>query len=355
LKTLFRRDGIGKRSRVRQLGGRTLEIFGILLAWASFGQTTSNAQAFALSDTKDLVLLNVKADAIEYKGRKAVRLTKDTEKDGFALLRGTDFLDGAIEADIALKITTPPGVRMPGFVGIAFRARPDASRYELFYLRPGNSRSDDQAMRNHSVQYTSEPDFGWYKLRREWPWVYEAYADLQPETWTKVRIEVKGRSAKLYLNGSENPSLAVEGLKGQDLRGGIALWSYQGEEAYFSNVRITNSSPLPVKNGSDASGKWEVKVSSDAGMFGGTLQLGRDGSKLTGTWSGDLGNARPVTGTWRDGYVEFSFNAQWPSQGPGDAGTGTAKLAGWIDGDSAGGRMKVEGRADGRWTATRKP
>jgi hypothetical protein len=90
----------------------------------------------------------------------------------------------------------------------------------------------------------------------------------------------------------------VEGLKGQDLRGGIALWSYQGEEAYFSN-RITNSSPLPVKNGSDASGKWEVKVSSDAGMFGGTLQLGRDGSKLTGTWSGDLGNARPVTGTWR--------------------------------------------------------
>ena len=260
LKTLFRRDGIGKRSRVTQLGGRTLEVFGILLAWATFGQTTSIAQTFALSDTKNLVLLNEKAEAIEYKGRKAVRFTKDTEKDGFALLWGTDFQDGAIEADIVLKITTPPGMRMPGFVGIAFRARPDASRYELFYLRPGNSRSDDQAMRNHSVQYTSEPDFGWYKLRREWPWVYEAYEDLQPETWTKVRIEVKGRSAKLYLNGSENPSLVVEGLMGRDLRGGIALWSYQGEEAYFSNVHITNSSPLPVKNGSDASGKWEVKV-----------------------------------------------------------------------------------------------
>jgi hypothetical protein len=35
--------------------------------------------------------------------------------------------------------------------------------------------------------------------------------------------------------------------------------------------------------------------------------------------------------------------------------TGIAKLAGWIDGDSAGGRMKVEGHADGQWTATRKP
>jgi hypothetical protein len=151
-----------------------------------------------------------------------VRLTKDTGKDGFALLRGADFQDGSIEADIALKITTPPGVRMRGFVGIAFRARPDASRYELFYLRPGNSRSDDQAMGNHSVQYTSEPDFDWYKLRYEWPWVYEGYADLQTETWTKVRVEVKGRTVKLYLNGSESPSLVVDPLLGQDLRGGVA-------------------------------------------------------------------------------------------------------------------------------------
>src|SRR5207248_9978332 len=121
----------------------------------------------------------VQAEAVEYKGRKAVRLTKDAQKDGFALLRGTDFQDGTIEADIALKRTTPPGVRMPGFVGIAFRARPDASRYELFYLRPGNSHADDQAMRNHSVQYVAAPDFDWNKLRREWPYVYESHADLQ--------------------------------------------------------------------------------------------------------------------------------------------------------------------------------
>jgi len=190
-------------SRVIRVGSRSIEVLAILLACASFGfaQDASNVQTLALSDIKDLVLLNVKADAIEYKGRKAVRLT--TEKGGFAVLRGTDFQDGTIEADIALKLTTPPGVRMPGFVGIAFRGRPDTSRYELFYLRPGNASADDQAMRNHSVQYVSEPDFGWYKLRREWPSVYEAYADLKLETWTKVRVEIKGRSAKLYLNGSE--------------------------------------------------------------------------------------------------------------------------------------------------------
>lgn len=137
------------------------------LAKAGFGQNAPNVQSIALNDTKGLTLVNVQAEAVEYKGRKAVRLTKDTEKDGFALLPGADFQDGTIEGDIALKITTPPGVRMPGFFGIAFRARPDASRYELFYLRPRNSQSDDQAMRNHSVQYVSEPHFDWYQLRRD--------------------------------------------------------------------------------------------------------------------------------------------------------------------------------------------
>ena len=342
-------------SRITQLGGTAAGVFAIAMIWAGVGQATPDAQTFGLSDTKDLVLLNVKAEAVEYKGRKAVRLTKDAQKGGFALLRGTDFQDGTIEADIALKITTPPGVRMPGFVGIAFRARPDASQYELFYLRPGNSHAEDQAMRNHSVQYTSEPDFGWYKLRREWPSVYETYVELQTETWTKVRIEVKGRSAKLFLNGSENPALVVDGLKGQDLRGGVALWAYQGEEAYFSNLRVTNTAPLPVKNGSDASGNWQVKCATDAGPANGDLQLKRDDNKVTGTWSGELGKDRSITGTWRNGYVEMSFNVDWPLDDKGATAPAVATLAGWFDGDSAGGRMKVEGRADGRWTATRKP
>jgi len=217
-----------------------------LLPFAGFGRDLSGVQTFALTETKGLVERNVKLESVEYQGRKAVRLTKDLGGEGFALLPGTDFQDGTIEADLALKVTTPPGVRMPGFIGIAFRARPDASRYELFYLRPGNSQSDDQGMRNHSVQYSSEPDFSWYTLRRAWPGVYESYAELQLEAWTHVKIEVAGRSAKLYLNGSAKPSLVVDGLKGEDLRGAVALWGDQGEESYFSNLRITPAAAQPA-------------------------------------------------------------------------------------------------------------
>ncbi|HEY5068127.1 MAG TPA: family 16 glycoside hydrolase, partial [Candidatus Acidoferrum sp.] len=198
------------------------------------------SQTFVLTDAKDLTEQGVKAEAVEYRGRKAIRLTAPAGvEDEFAFVNGTQFRDGTIEVDIATKITTPPGVRMPGFTGIAFRARGDASHYELFYLRPGNAHAEDQAMRNHSAQYTAEPGYSWEKLRRRWPFIYEAYADLQLDEWTKVKIEVHGRQARLYVNGSENPTLIVDGLKGEDLQGAVALWGYAGEEAYFSNLRIS--------------------------------------------------------------------------------------------------------------------
>jgi hypothetical protein len=62
-----------------------------------------------LTDTTDLVPVNVKAATVEYKGRKAVLITRDpqVQKDGFALLKGVDFQDGTIEGEIALKITAP--------------------------------------------------------------------------------------------------------------------------------------------------------------------------------------------------------------------------------------------------------
>ena len=336
----------------RVLAAKSMRYTGILLlaAGSAFGQT------FPLRDTTGLIpTKNVKAEAVEYKGRKAVRLTMEGSDDGFTFLPKTDFQDGVIEADLALKVTTPAGVRNPGFVGIAFRARPDGSHYDLFYIRPGNANAGDQAMRNHAAQYVAEPGFGWYPLRRDWPWVYESHADVEPETWIHVKIEVAGRGARLYLNGSAQPTLVVDGLKGEDLHGAVGLWSYANEEAYFSNVRITPAASQAVKNGSDVAGTWNVRYASDAGLLEGAMKLSREGSTVTGTWSGALGDNREVTGKWRDGYVELSFPGEWPKEiGAGAPGPVTAFLAGWIDGDSGKGRMRVEHRSDGQWSAKRK-
>jgi hypothetical protein len=308
-------------------------------------------QTFALTDTKELIEHDLHAEPAEYLGRKAIRLTRPGEDGaGLAIVKGSQLHDGTIEVDIATKVTAPPGTRAPGFSGIAFRTAPDASSYELFYLRPGNSHAEDQAMRNHSVQYISSPSFSWQKLRREWPSIYESWADLQPAQWTHLKIDVHGRQARLYINNSLNPSLVIDGLKGDSLDGGVGLWGYTHQETYFSNLKITSAAPQPIGNGGEIAGTWTVTCLGDNGSFAGTMKLVREGNTVAGLWSGDLGPDQPVTGKWRDGYIELTFSGAWPEL----PGAVTATLAGWIDKDSATGRMKIQGLTDGRWSATRK-
>jgi hypothetical protein len=342
-------------------------ILALTLACSGLHAQASQVQSFTLSGTQDLDARNVKVESTEYKGRKAVRITlpvppaspgsppAPAPSPRFTFLRGVDFADGTIEADVAAKVTMtlPEGLpKPPGFIGIAFRSRSDANHYELFYIRPGNSGSSDQLQRNHSVQYVSMPDFDWFKLRKSWPAVYEAYADLEPEAWTRMKIEVAGRQAKLYVNSARRPVLVVDGIKGEDLTGGIGLWASGGQENYFSNVRITHAKPQAVENGSDATGTWDITYG--IGRFSGSLQLHRDGATVSGTASGLLGTDVPVTGTWRNGYLEIAFHGDWPPQGSHTEAV-TARLAGWVDGNSAKGRVTISGQADdGTWTATRR-
>ena len=299
---------------------------------------------------EDLLPGKTKLEAVEYKGRKAIRMMVEHEGEGLAMLRDVEFGDGTIEADVAVKITTPPGARNPGFIGIVFRSRPDARHYEMFYIRPGNSHAEDQAMRNHVVQYVESPEFDWYKLRRMWPWVYEAHADIQPEEWIRIRIQVQGRRASLFINGASNAVLVVDGLKGEDLKGGVGLWGSPDEECYFSNVRVTHAERQPVENGGEAAGRWEIKYGSDAGPLACVMKLRREGNIVSGTASGLMGTELRVAGIWRNGYVELKFQGTWTGRDPGEA---TARLAGWVDGNTAKGRMIIDGHADGVWTATR--
>lgn len=133
---------------------------------------------------------------------------------------------------------SPPGDAR-GFVGVAFRVSSDASKYECFYLRPTNGRADDQLRRNHSAQYISFPDYEWNRLRTEAPGQYESYVDLVPGEWTKIKVEVRGVKARLYVNGAPQPVLVVNDLKLGDSKGALALWIGVGTEAYFANMRLS--------------------------------------------------------------------------------------------------------------------
>ncbi|MEJ7708533.1 MAG: family 16 glycoside hydrolase [Pyrinomonadaceae bacterium] len=332
----------------------------LLLALAvslSIVTSVAGQQQFPLDTTKGLSAgKGLKIVVTEYLGRKAVRPIVSAP-DGqpasdLVMVDGTNFQDGIIEVDVAAKGVPPfPGARAPGFIGIAFRVQPNDTRYEYFYIRPGNSRSGDQAMRNHATQYAAFPGFGWPVSRRQWPWLYESHADLEPGAWTKMRIEVAGRSAKLYVNGSTQPCLVVEGMRNEDLRGGVGLYVGPGTEAYFSNLRITPSPTKQVMTGTDAAGSWTLKIATDMGPQEAEFTFKRDGAKIDGIYSGTLGRELPVTGTWRSGFIELKLRGTWTDPRGQGKDEVEAVLAGWLQGNSGSGHIVVAGKTQGTWTA----
>ena len=155
------------------------------------------------------------------------------------ILKKSAFSNGVIELDLAGDTLPSAEAGARGFVGVAFRTDLDGNSFECFYLRPKNGRVADQVRRNHALQYISVPGFPWQRLRREFPEQYESYADLVPGEWTKIRIEVAGVTARLFVNGSVQPALIVNDLKQGNGAGAIALWVGPGTVAYFANLQVT--------------------------------------------------------------------------------------------------------------------
>ena len=185
---------------------------------------------------------SLEVSRVEYSGREAVRAgdRRTGELDPLLLLPVDGFRDGVIEADVAGMPSAQSGDGARGFVGIAFRVQPGRSAYEAIYIRPTNGRAEDQLRRNHSTQYISAPDYPWHRLRKETPGVYESYVDLVPGEWTRLRIEVRGSTARLFVGDAGQPALIVKDLKlGSAASGGVALWVGDGTDAYFNNVRVT--------------------------------------------------------------------------------------------------------------------
>ncbi len=184
---------------------------------------------------------NVSLAQTNYKGRSAVQVIATpgaANATSFAVIKDASFRDGVIEVDLAGQPAAGAEGGARGFIGIAFRIQGDES-YEYIYLRPTNGRADDQIRRNHSTQYSSHPNFSFAQSRQEAPEKYESYVDLEPGVWTKYRIEVEGRKARLYVHGAAQPCLIVNDLKLEPRQGGVALWVGPGTEGYFSNLKIT--------------------------------------------------------------------------------------------------------------------
>jgi hypothetical protein len=242
---------------LRSSRSMALAAFAALLLPGGGGAASAQARQFPLESAAGLRLHNVTAEPATLDGKQGLRVTisNDAQRrlqqmtpeqqarfEQLVVVEGLEFSNGVIEAEIAGLPAPGAGAGARGFVGIAFRLRPDTQSYDAFYLRPTNGRAEEQERRNHSAQYISHPDWPWFRLRKESPEKYESYVDLVPGVWTRIRIEVRGDRARLYVHGQEQPTLIVNDVKsGAAGRGAVALWLGPGTVAHFRNLRVERS------------------------------------------------------------------------------------------------------------------
>ncbi len=146
-------------------------------------------------------------------------------QSGTALVNNSIFENGTIEVDVAAA-----GPR--AFAGIVFRAR-STEELESIYLRlfkPGFSDAVQYVPRFQNVD-------GWQLYTVG----YRGEANFDKNSWTRLKIEIEGRRARVFVGNAEKPQLTVEDLKRNEGKGEVGLWGLNG--AYFANFRFT-SQPL---------------------------------------------------------------------------------------------------------------
>ena len=98
----------------------------------------------------------------------------------------------------------------------------------------------------------------------------------------------------------------------------------------------------------DVTGKWLFTVETSAGSGTPTLTLKQDGEKLTGHYSGQLGEA-DLTGTLKGPDIKITFTADVQGNSINCVYTGT------VDGkDAMKGKVELVGLGDGTFTAKRQ-
>ena len=149
-------------------------------------------------------------------------------------VEGSDFTNGSIEVDVRGRDRF-----QRSFVGIAFHGTDDKA-YEAIYLRPFNFRAHDPVRHRHALQYMAVPEFDWPRLREMSPGEFErpVAPSLAPTDWVTLRVVVQEWTVEAYVGPDKTPVLSARKL-GHVNRGIIGLWTGNGSDGDFANLRIT--------------------------------------------------------------------------------------------------------------------
>lgn len=213
---------------------------------------------------QEFELHNVTGSIIKFQGKKVLKIERDLEaipfdvnnieatvdEPHYARLVGLeDFENGTIEVKMYSQLQDPapyPGIA--GFIGVYFRIELDDSAFDGIYVRPKVGRVNNQQYRNHAVQYIAYPHAKFDTLRKSDPGKYEGSAPVALNEWIKMRIEVNGDFAEMFINDAKYSTFVVDKLLGTSKKGGVGLYVDIGTIGYFRDLKVTKRAYDPNKN-----------------------------------------------------------------------------------------------------------
>ena len=210
-------------------------------------------------------LHNVIGSIIKFEGRDVLKIERDlkalpfdvnniegtVDEPHYARLVGLeDFENGTIEVKMYSQIQDPPPYPgVAGFIGVYFRIKEDDSAFEGIYVRPKVGRASKQQFRNHAVQYISYPHAKFDILRKSYaPGSYEGSAPVALKEWIKMRIEVNGETAEMFVNDMKYSSFIVDKMLGKNKIGAVGLYVDIGTIGYFKDLKITKRALVKKKD-----------------------------------------------------------------------------------------------------------
>ena len=148
----------------------------------------------------------------------------NSKSASLAYPKDLDFTNGTIELDIA----SPNG--KDGFVGLAFHIQ-DNNHYETVYFRPGSSGTGS------AVQYMpkTKPEFNWWDYEAA---SWQANAILPEIAWFHVKVVVRNKEMKVFLNNSSTPVMTRSDLDPDLPHGSVGFWLGNCPSGAYKNLKI---------------------------------------------------------------------------------------------------------------------
>jgi len=205
-----------------------------LFAFTGYSQQRTAFNLAELTAQQKLQPVHRSIQVLEEGNYKGVRLSQEGS-EGLVWIKGVNFSNGSIEFDVRGKDEL-----QRSFVGLAFHGQND-STFDAVYFRPFNFHTKDSVRRIHAVQYVSKPVYTWKKLREDKTTNARFEKGIldapDPNGWFHVRVLVKDKIVKVFINDRKAPELTVQQLSNFS-SGKIGLFEGDGSGGDFANLSI---------------------------------------------------------------------------------------------------------------------